>query len=111
MPGAARPSREACPETKQRTCALVSKTGRTREGTREGSRTATLAGCTSFTRTPDRCVEQGDREVHLRATTTLDDAHHAESNADHNFALPEQSLEDQLAQQNNALERGQGGKG
>ena len=35
--------------------------------------------------------------------TPLDVTRHAESNAAHNFALPKQSLEDQLRQDNKAL--------
>ena len=40
-----------------------------------------------------------------KAQTELDDTRHAESNAAHNFAMLEQSLEDQLAQDNKALEK------
>eukprot|EP00450_Noctiluca_scintillans_P002421 CAMPEP_0194482150 /NCGR_PEP_ID=MMETSP0253-20130528/4235_1 /TAXON_ID=2966 /ORGANISM="Noctiluca scintillans" /LENGTH=688 /DNA_ID=CAMNT_0039321673 /DNA_START=47 /DNA_END=2116 /DNA_ORIENTATION=+ len=40
-----------------------------------------------------------------KAQTQLDETRHAESNAAHNFALLRQSLEDQLAQDNKALEK------
>ena len=40
-----------------------------------------------------------------KAQTELDDIRHAESNAAHNFAMLKQSLEDQLAQLNKALEK------
>ena len=40
-----------------------------------------------------------------KAQTELDDTRHAESNAAHNFAMLKQSLQDQLTQDNKALEK------
>merc|ERR1719414_2422993 len=45
-----------------------------------------------------------------KSQTELDDTRHAESNAAHNFAMLKQSLEDQLAQDNKALEKGKTAK-